>query len=132
MFRPNFTLPGMTKLIIALRFYAVGCFYMAIADNFGVSKSIVEAIIFEVSYLISSKLRENVIVMPQTPQELLNAKVDFMRWSGFPMCITAVDGTHVLIQSFGGHDAELYRNRKMVFSLNCQIAVSADVFIRFN
>lgn len=132
MFRPNFTLPGMTKLIIALRFYAVGCFYMAIADMFGVSKSIVEAIIFEVSYLISSKLRENVIVMPQTPQELLNAKVDFMRWSGFPMCITAVDGTHVLIQSFGGHDAELYRNRKMVFSLNCQIAVSADVFIRFN
>lgn len=65
--------------------------------------------------------------MPETPQEILKAKVDFMRWSGFPLCIAAVDGTHVLIQSYGGLDAEVYRNRKMVFSHNCQLIVSADV-----
>lgn len=96
---------------------------------FFVSKSIIETIVHEVSYLISTKLRNQFIVMPETRQDLLDAKAEFMRWSGFPICIGAVDGTHVLIQSFGGLDAEVYRNRKMVFSLNCQLAVSADVMI---
>lgn len=129
MTRPTFTLPGITRLLIALRFYAVGTFYQVIADIFGVSKGTIRTIISEVSYLIASKLRKDVIFMPETQEELLNAKVDFMRWSGFPICIGAVDGTHVLIQSYGGHDSELYRNRKMVFSLNCQFTVSADVMI---
>lgn len=130
--RQNFTLSGITKLTVALRFYAIGTFYIAIGDMFGISKSLVEVIICEVSFLIATKLRYRYIVLPETPQELLNAKVDFMRWSGFPLCIGAVDGTHVLIQSFGGRYAEIYRNRKMVFSLNCQVAVSADVNICLN
>ncbi|XP_055308145.1 putative nuclease HARBI1 [Sitodiplosis mosellana] len=116
----------MIKLLIELRFYAVGTFYQAIADMFGVSRGVIQAIISEVSFLIATKLRDDVIVMPETQQDLLNAKVDFMRWSGFPICIGAVDGTHVSIQSYGGPDSEVYRNRKMVFSLNCQFTVSAD------
>lgn len=126
-------IPGLTKLTIALRFYAVGTFYIAIGEMFGVSKSTVETIIREVSYLISSRLRPQFIAMPEGQQDLLNAKMDFMRWGKFPMCIAAVDGTHVLIQSFGGYDAEAYRNRKMVFSLNVQLASSADViFLSFD
>lgn len=121
----------MMKLTIALRFYAIGSFYEAIGDMFGVSKSTVQSIVSEVSFLISTMLRRRYIHMPSTPQELLDAKVDFMRLSAFPICIAAVDGTHVAVQSFGGNDAELYRNRKTFFSLNCQIAVSADV-IHFN
>lgn len=54
--------------------------------------------------------------MPETQRDVLNAKIGFMRLSGFPICISAVDGTHILIQSFGGPQAEVYRNRKMVFS----------------
>lgn len=94
---------------------------------FGVSKSTVETIIREVSFLISMRLRDRFIIMPERQEDLLEAKIDFMRWGHFPMCIAAVDGTHVLIQSFGGNDAEVYRNRKMVFSLNVQLACSADV-----
>lgn len=127
IYRQNFTLPGMTKLLIALRFYAIGSFYIGIADMFGISKSIVETIIHEVSFLISSKLRQLFVSMPESQQEVLRAKINFMRWSGFPMCVAAVDGTHVTIQSFGGNQSEYYRNRKMVFSLNCQLASSADV-----
>lgn len=100
---------------------------MAIADMFGVSKSTVETIIRKVSFIISKELRARFITMPETQQDLLNAKVEFMRWSHFPMCIAAIDGTHVLVQSFGGNDSEVYRNRKMVFSLNVQLATSADV-----
>lgn len=124
--RSPFTINGMTKLVIALRFYAVQPFYEALADMFGISKSLIETIIEEVSYLIS-RLRERYISMPSTPAEILSAKIDFMQLSRFPLCIAAVDGTHVLIQSFGGPDAEVYRNRHLVFSLNVQLAVSADV-----
>lgn len=121
----------MTKLLIALRFYAIGTFYQAIGDMFGVSKYVIHRIVHEVSFLIASKLRNRFITMPRTQQELLDAKVDFMRLSGFPLCIAAIDGTHVLIQSYGGNDAEVYRNRKMTFSHNCQVVVSADVIIYF-
>lgn len=117
----------MFKLTIALRFYAIGSFYQTIGDMFGVSRSIVESIVCEVSFLISTMLRERYIYMPRTQHDLLNGKVDFMRLSGFPLCVAAVDGTHVAVQSFGGNDAELYRNRKTFFSLNCQIAASANV-----
>lgn len=117
----------MMKLLIALRFYAVGAFYSVIGDMFGVSRHVVNVCVFEVSFLIATKLRRRFIVMPETEEELLHAKIDFMRLGGFPLCIAAIDGTHAVIQSYGGNDAEVYRNRKMVFSHNCQIVVSADV-----
>lgn len=120
-------IPGIIKLMIALRFYAVGAFYSAIGDMFGVSRHVVNTSVFDVSFLIATKLRRRFVVMPETDEELLHAKMDFMRIGGFPLCIAAVDGTHALIQSYGGNDAEVYRNRKMVFSHNCQIVVSADV-----
>lgn len=125
--RSHFTLPGMTKLLIALRFYAVGAFYQVVGDMFGVSTYVVCKTVMEVSYLIATKLRNQYIKMPDSPQELLDAKTLFMRMSGFPICIAAVDGTHIAIQSYGGDSAEVYRNRKMFFSHNCQLAVSADV-----
>lgn len=121
----------MVKLTIALRFYAVGSFYQTIGDMFGVSKSTVESTVIEVSYLISNMLRERFVSMPQTPNEILEGKVDFMRLSNFLLCVAAVDGTHVLVQSFGGHNAEDYRNRKTTFSLNVQLASAANV-IRFS
>lgn len=93
---------------------------------FGISATSVNRIVVEVSYLIS-QLRQRFITMPNTDIEVRRAKIDFMRLSGLPLCIAAVDGTHVTVQSFGGNQAELYRNRKTVFSLNCQIAVSAQV-----
>lgn len=122
----------MTKLLIALRFYAVGTFYQAIGDMFGVGKSIIEPIVSEVSFLISTKLKDRFITMPKTQDDLLRAKIDFMRISGFPICIGAIDCTHILIQAYDRVDSELYRNRKMVFSTNVQILVSADVIICFN
>lgn len=125
-------MPGITKLLIALRFYAIGTFYEAIGDLFGVSRHVVQQSVFEVSFLIATKLRSRFITLPRTQQELLDAKAGFMRRKGFPLCIAAVDGTHILIQSYGGDDAEVYRNRKMSFSHNCQVAVSADVIILFH
>lgn len=115
------------KVIIALRFYAVGTFYETLGDLFNISRTSVETIIEEVSYLISTTLRDRYIYMPTTDDNVLKAKADFMRLSHFPLCIAAIDGTHIDVISFGGPDAEVYRNRKMRFSLNVQLAVSANV-----
>lgn len=67
--------------------------------------------------------------MPTNEAELQNAMIRFKRLANFPFVIGAIDGTFIRIQSIGGENAELYRNRKQFFSINCQLAVSADVSI---
>lgn len=125
--RDGFTIPGILKLLIALRFYAVGCFLMPLADMFGISKSAACDVVAEVSYLISSKLFARYIRAPMRDDELQIAKADFYKLAKFPLVIGAIDGTHIKVRSFGGDNAEVYRNRKTYFSINCQIVVSADV-----
>lgn len=124
--RDDFTIPGITKLLIALRFYAVGTFAESLSDMFGVSATTVRNTVADVSYLICLKLRNQYLQM--TPAaELWKAKALFHRFAGFPLAIGAIDGTHIKVRSFGGGYAEHYRNRKGYFSLNCQIVVSANV-----
>lgn len=117
----------MMKIATTLRYYATGTLYEPTGDIFGISKTSVKQCIREVSYLIASMLRNQFIYMPRTADEILEAKMDFMRLSDFPLCIAAVDGTHIPVRSFGGQDSELYRNRHMTFSINVQLAASADV-----
>lgn len=117
----------MTKLLIALRFYAVGCFAEPLADMFGVSKSSAATIVAEVSYLISYKLKERFIGLPNDEMTILKTKALFYRFDYFPLAIGTVDGTNIKVQSFGDDNAELYRNRIGFFSINCQVISSADV-----
>lgn len=114
-------------MLTALRYFAVGSTFEIVADSVGISKSSVLNIVHEVAYLICSKLKQRFICMPSTQAEIQMMKAKFHRIAQFPMCIACVDGTHIRTQSFGGNDAELYRNRKMYFSINCQIVCSADV-----
>lgn len=95
---------------------------------FGMSLSVVQNIVWEVSFVIA-QTRDRFIFMPTSEEDILNAKADFMNLAHFPLCIADVDGTHIPIQSFGGPDAELYRNRHLFFSINTQLAVSADVSV---
>lgn len=127
--RENFTIPGKLKLLICLRFYAVGEFLESLGDLFGVSKSSASEIVSEVSFLICQRLKDRYIRMPQNELEVLRAKAMFHRIGRFPLVIGAIDGTHIRVESFGGNDAEVYRNRKSYFSLNCQMVASADVSI---
>lgn len=117
----------MTKLLIALRFYAVGCFSEPLSDMFGVSRSIATSIVSEVSYLIGLKMKNQYINMTTDEEELLREKARFHRFARFPLIIGAIDGTNIRVQSFGGDNAELYRNRKSYFSINCQVVSSGDV-----
>lgn len=96
---------------------------------FGVSKSSVSVIIWEVSFLIGIKLKDRYVRMPTTHDEILDAKASYFKIGNFPLCLTCIDGTHIRIHSFGGENAEDYRNRKTYFSINCQAAVSANVIL---
>ena len=48
--------------------------------------------------------------------------------SGLPGVIGAIECTHVLIQSPGGDDAEIYRNRKGYFSINVQLVCDQTAY----
>jgi len=52
---------------------------------------------------------------------------DFHLLAGFPGVLGVIDCTHVAIQSPGGNNAELYRNRKGYFSLNVQCVANANL-----
>ena len=53
----------------------------------------------------------------------------FYTKSGMPGVIGAIDCTHVPIQSPGGDDAEIYRNRKGYFSINVQLICDPTCYI---
>ncbi|KAJ8978497.1 hypothetical protein NQ317_009125 [Molorchus minor] len=61
------------------------------------------------------QLRLRYIRMPETEEEIRKIRQGFYNIARFPMCIGALDCTHVKIQSPGGDQAEIYRNRKKNF-----------------
>uniref|UniRef100_A0A336LP17 CSON015370 protein n=1 Tax=Culicoides sonorensis TaxID=179676 RepID=A0A336LP17_CULSO len=70
--------------------------------------------------------------MPSSIEELSNVKqkfYKFVRPQGIPNIIGLMDGTHVAINSPGGENAELFRNRKSIFSINVQAVGSYDLTV---
>ncbi|CAG4975132.1 unnamed protein product [Colias eurytheme] len=55
---------------------------------------------------------------------------EFFAIAGFPRVVGAVDCTHIKINSPGGAQSEIYRNRKGYFSLNVQMVCDARLRIR--
>lgn len=119
----------MAKLLIALRFYALGTMLISIGDFCGVSKTTASVIVQKVSYAIAS-LRKDFIKMPQSVEEMAEGSLAFYNIAKFPRTIGALDCTHVRIQSPGGENAKLFRNRKGYFSLNVQSISSANLKFR--
>ncbi|XP_045541246.1 putative nuclease HARBI1 [Papilio machaon] len=54
----------------------------------------------------------------------------FYSIAGFPRVVGAVDCTHIKINSPGGSNSELFRNRKGYFSLNVQVVCDSNLVIR--
>lgn len=78
-----------------------------------------------ISTEIAGKLPE-VVKIPQSNEELANARSLFYQVAHFPGVVGCVDCTHIPISSPGGELAEVYRNRKGYFSLNVQVNVKFD------
>ncbi|GFX83872.1 putative nuclease HARBI1 [Trichonephila clavipes] len=117
------------QVLIALRFYAVACMQLAIADLFDVSQPTVCRVVHRVSEAIASLLPD-FIHLPVNREEHTKVSRKFFSIAGFPKVIGALDGTFVRIVSPGGEDAERFRCRKNYFALNVQTVVDSDLVIR--
>ncbi|GFQ81848.1 nuclease HARBI1 [Trichonephila clavata] len=125
----NNALSPLEQVLIALRFYAVACMQLVIADLFDVSQPTVCRVVHRVSEAIASFLPD-FIHLPVNREECKTVSRKFFNIAGFPKVIGALDGTFVRIISPGGEDAERFRCRKSYFALNVQTIINADLVIR--
>jgi len=118
----------MNQLLMALRFYATGTFELVVGDTFAVCKATVCRIVHKVTAAIAG-LRTQYVRFPSTQQERQDVMNLFYVASSMPGVIGAIDCTHVAIQSPGGDDAEIFRNRKGYFSVNVQLVCDHTGYI---
>lgn len=90
----------MTQLLIALRFYATGSFYVVQGDFIGVHKSTAGRIITRVTKAIVT-LMPRFIKFPDTLEEKTECQQMFQRVANFPRVCGAIDCTHIPIRSPG-------------------------------
>lgn len=127
--RDNFTISGLDKILITLRYYATASFFRVSADCYGVSESSVCNIVPKVSEKIAA-LRNQFIKMPSTDAEIHQKKVDFFRVAGMPYIMCAIDGTLVKIQEVGGiENKTVFFSRKQFYGVNVQIACDANAHV---
>lgn len=114
--------------LLTLRFYATGSMLIVVGDFIGVDKSTASRVVDKVSQEIA-KLGKTYIRFPTTQEEIRKINLGFYNIAKFPLCVGAIDCTHVKIQSPGGNEAEIYRNRKGYFSVNVQATCDAALSI---
>ncbi|KAJ8915256.1 hypothetical protein NQ315_014763 [Exocentrus adspersus] len=124
----NNQVSSMNQLLTTLRFYATNTHQMTVGDFMGLHQTTASRIISRVSRAIAS-LRPLYIKMPAN-QEVLQTQAKFYRIAHFPRVVGCIDGTHIKIQSPGGEDGEVFRNRKSIFSLNVQVVGGPNLKIQ--
>ncbi|CAN7977856.1 unnamed protein product, partial [Ixodes persulcatus] len=112
-------LPPMLQLLVTLRFYGAGTFQIVTGDLVNVSQPTVCRTVGVVTRLIARHLFKELVHFPDASQ-LNTVMREFFEIARFPGVTGCIDCTHVRINSPGGDDAEVYRNRKGVFSINVQ------------
>lgn len=90
------------QLLLTLRFYATGSFYIAVGDFGGIHNSTVCKIIYRVTRAIVS-LRRNFVHLPRNREEILAVQEQFFHIAQFPRVVAALDCTHIKIISPGAN-----------------------------
>ena len=96
-------------------------------DLFGVHESTVSRIIKRVSIALVS-LYKQYVKFPSV-NKVQEIQRQYMQQSRIPGIVGAIDCTHIPIQSPGGDTAELFRNRKGLFSINVQAICDHDLIL---
>lgn len=60
-------------------------------------------------------------------QEIQATQNKFYEVARFPRVLGVIEGSHIKIQSPGGNDGEIFRNRKVYFSVNIQAVCDAEL-----
>ncbi|XP_066596249.1 putative nuclease HARBI1 [Prorops nasuta] len=120
----NEPIPPLIQILVTLRFVATGSFFICVADFCGISKQSAQSIVHKVLIAIAEESKD-FIKFPCETNDLLRMQLENFNLSGFIRVIGAIDCFHVRIRSYGGEDAEIYRNRKGFFSINVQAIVNS-------
>lgn len=118
----------LNKVLIALRFYAIGSVQRVAADFGGVSCASVCHVIRQVSICFAD-LAPIYVRMPNTGLQRIESVAQFHSIANFPrVVIGAIDCTHIRLKVKPHDDPnpEQYRNRKGWYSLNVHVIVGAD------
>lgn len=124
----SYSLLPINQLLVALRFYATGSFQLVVGDTFDIDNATVCRTLHRVTKVIAG-LRNKYVAFPETDQLKRDTMQQFHNTSKLPGVLGAIDCTHVPIQSPGGDDAEIYRNRKGYFSINVQLICDTTNYI---
>jgi hypothetical protein len=114
--------------LTCLRLYSTGGHLDAVADFAGMHLSTVSRIAVKVCEAIA-RLAPNYIGFPTTHDECRKTQQDFYNIAQFPRVLGAIDSSHFKIQSPGGDDPEIFRNRKGYFSINGQFICNSHLKI---
>lgn len=125
--------PAELRVAVAVYRLAHGQTYKALAVSLGVAKSTSQHICEEVYRVICERVQPEVIKFP-VGQELTDIMSDFEHKKRMPMCVGAVDGSHIPIQMPWHSQGHLdYRNRKGFYSIVLQGCVDfSSKFISIN
>lgn len=110
----SYAISPLLQILITLRFYATDTFQCVLDDLVNVTQPTVLRVVKSVTYEIAN-LSSEFIKMPETIENIRKTKSGFFELGGFPNILGCVDGTYIKIQSPGGDNGELYRNRKTFF-----------------
>jgi len=97
-----------------------------VGDLVGISKATSSLVVRKVTRAVA-RLAPDVLSFPSTRAQQAEVMRGFYAIAKFPGVLGAIDCTHIPLQSPGGDQAELFRNRKGYFSLNVQAVASHDL-----
>ena len=118
----NHPISTETKMLVTLRFLASNSLQQVIGDTFGMSKGVVNGIIWEVIPRIAGRMND-FIQMPTGDKEAKNFQA-FYDLTGIPGVVGALDCTHVKV-NVGREREGCFLNRKGYTSNNIQAVCDA-------
>ncbi|XP_067208429.1 putative nuclease HARBI1 [Linepithema humile] len=119
--RRNVVTPTL-QILIALRYYAKGCYQIELGDLHGVSQPTVSKIVASVSRVLANLLPQFI----KFPPRIETLQQEFYNVACFSMVVGCIDCTHVPIKCPNQEQAALYINRKGFYSLNIQVVCDAE------
>ncbi|CAF3307254.1 unnamed protein product [Rotaria sp. Silwood2] len=99
---------------IACALYTLGSSseFRTIAHLFGIGKTTATLILHEFCDVLVNLFFNCIIKFPTTNSEIQETMNEFFTQHGYPMCVGAVDGTHIGIKPPGGAESDYYNYKK--------------------
>ncbi|XP_061177041.1 putative nuclease HARBI1 [Saccostrea echinata] len=114
----NNPLTPLYQVLVALRYFATGSFYITLGDTLSVSKSTAGRAVRRVTDLLCTQVRQFVRLPDRN--ESICIKSAFHKIAGFPSIVGCVDGTMIKIIAPAENESD-YLCRKGYYALNIQM-----------